>query len=153
MLDGNPQVATSLHPGSSHISSKSNPSTAKQTGQANQVSFSLNGLLAFRKSLSNEIVSCARKICEYEAMTFLPDDFKEDYINVSNCIKNIIDNLKTCIRVKVDFLLENQWRIWLGILDCFIEWCVENKFATFSIEKQKELLIESPLMTFLYFID
>ena len=93
-------------------------------------------------------------LCEFESLTFMPDESIADYENSKknlNHIMNSIDNL--LIKMNYDFTKnfnEHDWRILISFIVTFNEWSKDIKFFEIEKENSYETLKESPLISLVH---
>jgi hypothetical protein len=103
------------------------------------------------EELANIFLNQANIICEFEALTFMPDESRLDYENTKNDLNyyiNKIDHLllKNNFEFTKNFN-EHDWRILISFMATFKEWVNNIKFFEIDNEKKYEVLKESPLIS------
>ncbi len=100
---------------------------------------------------ADEFIFTIRSLCDFEAMTFLPDESISDYNLTKSKVNTLCENLQIIFH-KNDFTLlnyftENDFRKYIAFCDCFAEWCKEIEYFKLSEEEKMILLSESPLIS------
>lgn len=97
----------------------------------------------------------SKKLCELEALTFLPDDKWEEIFEIRDQLSQNIENLKE-IFIKngvndLEKITKEEWRLIISMTSTFSEWCDEIGFFDLNLVQQEKVLQESPLATFSLF--
>lgn len=105
----------------------------------------------------HEFLKDSKKLCELEALTFLPDDKQQEIFETRNHLSKNIKELKE-IFIKngvndLEKITEKEWRVIIGMTSTFSEWCDEIGFFDLDIVQQEKVLQESPLVTFSLFLN
>ncbi|WP_338635957.1 hypothetical protein [Spirobacillus cienkowskii] len=105
--------------------------------------------------LINTFLSQAQILCEYEAMTFMPDDLVEEYNNTKINIEKILDKIFYEILSQKNFNQEElnllNRRLFIGFVNTFKEWTEDIKFFKNNDNDKFSLLQESPLISLCLF--
>lgn len=105
-----------------------------------------------QSALASQILEQSQKLCEFEALTFMPDDKKHEYQDLKENLQKSIETLKSFfIKNNVDDLqnlTSKDWRILLGVACTFREWCMDIGFFDLNSSQQEKALLESPLVSF-----
>jgi hypothetical protein len=105
----------------------------------------------------HEFLKNSKKLCELEALTFLPDDKQQEIFETRNHLAKNTKELKE-IFIKngvndLEKITEEEWRLIIGMTSTFSEWCDEIGFFDLDIAQQEKVLQESPLVTFSLFLN
>lgn len=107
-------------------------------------------------ALASQIMEQSQKLCELEALTFMPDDKKHEYQELKEDLQKSEENLKSFfIKNNVDDLqnlTSKDWRILIGVACTFKEWCMDIGFFDLNSSQQEKALLESPLVSFRWLI-
>lgn len=98
----------------------------------------------------NDLLTKAQVVCEYESLTFLPDESKEEYQYAQNNLLLISEKVfanNTFTNESEKNLFIKNWRIFISIYVTFTEWCHDVNFYCFQKSEQLRLLRESPLIS------
>ncbi|WGL61059.1 hypothetical protein QEJ31_05555 [Pigmentibacter sp. JX0631] len=101
--------------------------------------------------LCEEIFQSAKVLCDFEALTFLPDESKSDYEKSKQRVKELLQNVlfnDLFIKYKSNNLFFENWRLLIGMFVTFSEWCDNIDFYKENFDTQLILLKESPLISF-----
>ncbi|WP_186647913.1 hypothetical protein [Fluviispira vulneris] len=103
------------------------------------------------KDFSDIFIYTLRSLCEFEAMTFLPDESLSEYNTTKNKVKVLCENLQAICHKNdytlLNYFTENDFRKFIAFCDCFAEWCKEIKYFKLSEDEKIILLAESPLIS------
>ena len=82
----------------------------------------------------NDLLAKAQVVCEYESLTFLPDESKKDYQYAQNNLllisKKIFTSYTFLNEIEKNLFTKN-WRIFISIYVTFTEWCHDVNFYCF----------------------
>ncbi len=98
----------------------------------------------------NDLLTKAQVVCEYESLTFLPDESKEEYQYAQNNLLLISEKVfanNTFTNESEKNLFIKNWRIFISFYVTFTEWCHDVNFYCFQKSEQLRLLRESPLIS------
>lgn len=94
----------------------------------------------------------ANTVCEFESLTFMPEDSKEDYKNSKNNLNHFINTINHDLISNHYIFSKNfndhDWRIFISFVTTFKEWTHDIKFFEIPNNNQYEILKESPLISF-----
>ncbi len=105
--------------------------------------------------LINTFLSQTQILCEYEAMTFMPDDIIDEYndtkLNIEKTIDKIIYEISLQKHLKQENLNLLDRRLFIGFVNTFKEWTEDIKFFKNNDNDKFSLLQESPLISLCLF--
>lgn len=95
---------------------------------------------------SKQFLFVAKQLCELEAQTFLND---ESVIELEN-IRNVLNEKIQMFEGQEYFGKKHvfpwpQWRIYIGLMCTFYEWCHETRFFELDEHKRAEIFPENPV--------
>lgn len=98
----------------------------------------------------SEFLDKAKNVCEFEALTFLPDESRNEY----QLATQELAAASNYIFAQYDFpnaifkeAFISHWRIFISAVTTFMEWCSDINFYKFSEPEQFKILQESPLIS------
>ncbi|MGY3802762.1 hypothetical protein ACWNT8_01660 [Pigmentibacter ruber] len=100
---------------------------------------------------TDELLQNAKILCDFEALTFLPEESKNDREKHNQIVKDLFQKIiENSLFVKYNFdnLIFENWRIFIGMYVTFHEWCENIEFYNADKAIQQTLLKESPLISF-----
>lgn len=105
--------------------------------------------------LINTFFSQVQLLCEYEALTFMPDDIIDEYndtkLNIEKTIDKIIYEISLQKHLNQVNLNSLDRRLFIGFINTFKEWTEDIKFFKNNDNDKFLLLQESPLISLYLF--
>ncbi|KAB8028130.1 hypothetical protein [Fluviispira multicolorata] len=103
------------------------------------------------ESFSKEFLESIRTLCEFESLTFMPDESKDDYQTAKTKVDELLKTLKEKCN-KVDLALftnikQNDLRKLIAMCDSFSEWCSEIEYFKLNKKNRINYISESPLLS------
>lgn len=98
-----------------------------------------------------DLLHHAQVLCELEALSFLPDDKKQELAEVKIAISTHRAEFQDLFLenhpLDSDFISQSQWRVILAMSCTFLEWCVDIGFFDLNVFEQETALLEFPFDT------
>lgn len=110
-----------------------------------------NELLMTKTESVVDLLYHAQVLCELEALSFLPDDKKQELAEVKIAISTHFAEFQDLFLknhlLDSDSISKSEWRLILGMSCTFLEWCANVGFFDLNVFEQEAALLEFPFDT------
>lgn len=97
-------------------------------------------------AFAKEFLFLAKKLCDLEAQTFLNDESVKELEDTRQCLKEKIHAFEGEEYFDKKYVFSwPQWRIYIGLMCTFYEWCHETRFFELDVDKRAEIFPENPV--------